>query len=120
MDDKRPRGPEEQAMVPQGPEDAVEDGDCGELRRQVMKSACSELGGKETYIGGETLVMKSGCMFVYTVKVTKKAVERTLHCLYLLTVPCCVPSACAIGFWGLHPYPTISSAHGYTWVLATL
>ena len=78
MDGKGPRGPEEHAMVPQGPEDAVEDGDRGELRQQVMKSACSELGGKENYIGGETLVMKSGCMFVYTVKVTRKAVERTI------------------------------------------
>ena len=53
MDGKRPRGPEEQGMVPQGPEDAVEDGDRGELRRQVMNSACSKLGDCDFYIGDE-------------------------------------------------------------------
>ena len=78
MDGNRRRGPEDRGMVPQGPEDADEDGDRGELRRQVMKSTCSELGGKENCIGGETLVMKSGRMFVCPLKVTRKAVERTI------------------------------------------
>ena len=45
MGGKRPRGPEEQGMVPQGPEDAAEDGDRGEQRRQVDSKVCSELGG---------------------------------------------------------------------------
>ena len=44
MGEARPRGPEEQRMVPQGPEDAAEDGDRGEQRRQVINSACSVLG----------------------------------------------------------------------------
>ena len=45
MGGKRPRGPEDRGMVPQGPEDAVEDGDRGVQRRQVDSSACRVLGG---------------------------------------------------------------------------
>ena len=44
MDNKRPRGPEEQGGVPQGPEDAAAHGNRGELRLQVIKSACREWG----------------------------------------------------------------------------
>ena len=45
-------------MIPQGPKDAAEDGDRGELRRQVMNLACRELGeahcmlGNALYSGG--------------------------------------------------------------------
>ena len=66
MDDKRPRGPEDRGMVPQGPENAVEDGDRGELRRQVMNSACRNRGDYDFNIGDEKSTMKSGRMFVYS------------------------------------------------------
>ena len=59
MGDKRPRGPEDRGMVPQGPEDAVEDSDRGELRRQVKISACRNLGDGNFSIGGETFAMKT-------------------------------------------------------------
>ena len=49
MGETRPRGPEDRGMVPQGPEDAMEDGDRGEQRRQVDSVACSVMGeGKLT------------------------------------------------------------------------
>ena len=64
MGGKRPRGPEDRGMVPQGPEDAVEDGDRGVQRRQVDSSACRVLGDCDLNIGGKTVVMKSECMFV--------------------------------------------------------
>ena len=51
MDGKRPRGPEERGMVPQGPEDAVEGSDRGELRRQVKISACRTLGDCDCTLG---------------------------------------------------------------------
>ena len=44
MGEARPRGPEEQGMVPQGLEDATEDGDRGAQRRQVKNSTCNVLG----------------------------------------------------------------------------
>ena len=44
MDEYRPRGPEEQGMVPQGPEDAAEDVDRGVQRRQMNNSTCNVLG----------------------------------------------------------------------------
>ena len=47
MDGNRPRGPEEQARVPQGPEDAAKPSDRGALRRQRKISACSVGGGNE-------------------------------------------------------------------------
>ena len=50
--------------VPQGPEDAVEDGDRGELRRQVINSACRELGDCDINIGDENSAMESERMFV--------------------------------------------------------
>ena len=64
MDESRPRGPEEQGMVPQGPEDAAEDGDRGVQRRQVMNSACRELGDYKINIGDENSAMESERMFV--------------------------------------------------------
>ena len=54
MDESRPRGPEERGMVPQGPEDAAEDGDRSEQRRQMNNSTCSER-GIGIYIGGMDL-----------------------------------------------------------------
>ena len=60
MGETRPRGPEEQGMVPQGPQDAAKHGDRGEPRRQVMNSACRELGDCEIALGGEKSAMTSG------------------------------------------------------------
>ena len=60
MDEKRPRGRETRGMVPQGPEDAAEHGDRGVQRRQVIKSACSELGDWDLCIGGDKSAMNSG------------------------------------------------------------
>ena len=64
MDVRRPRGPEEQGMVPQGPEDAEEDGDRGAQRRQVTIRLAVNWGIGKLYNRGETLVMKSKRMFV--------------------------------------------------------
>ena len=76
MNEARPRGPEEQGMVPQGPEDAAEDGDRGVQRRQVTKVACSEFGGCKLAWGKRKSAMKSGCMCVYSLLVIMKRVER--------------------------------------------
>ena len=88
MDGNRPRGPEERGKVPQGPEDAAEDGDRGEQQRQVINSACSELGDCDLCIGGEKSAMNSGCMYVCSFLVTKETVERSWYYLCLLAVLC--------------------------------
>ena len=86
MGEARPRGPEEQGMVPQGPEDAAEDVDRGVQRRQVINSACSELEDCDFCIGGEKSAMNSGRMYVCSFFVTKETVERSWNCLCWLAV----------------------------------
>ena len=55
IDGNRPRGPEKRGMVPQGLEDAAEDGDRGEQRRQVDSTACSVLGECKLALGEKRL-----------------------------------------------------------------